>query len=336
MDSSPPFRSGTGPLLMSREEEMTRLVLRALRAVLPGARRPRHPRRVTYALIACIAMASVGSVVAYGQIVGTANAGHLTAFGPISGTTGFPSWYKDDTGKRLEPCLDPTNSLCGFVPGDVPDPQSPVSMPDNFPEEVFYMLAGNTMDLPGGGRAATTLSLEGAFQNGGPVAGDQITFGRVRFFFDGLRAGQKYTITHPYGQDTFVAEQDPGAAAGVGRIRFTEDTGVSPGQFGGALNSRIGPFLKWDATAPAAPAGYIGDPDINHTVTGSPYNTNCVRLERPAVGSPTNQSNPLPAGLDAADCAQSSTFSLQGKLATTGGVDVDRAVYTRDATGGTL
>jgi hypothetical protein len=297
------------------------------------ARLPRLSRRFAVALILSLAAVSVASALAVAEIVGTPNKGHLTAFGPTSGATGFPTWYKDDKGTRLEPCLDVNNTLCGFLPGDVPDPNSPLSVPDNFPEEAFYMLAGNTLDTSGG-RAVTTLSLEGAFANGAPAANDQIVFGRVRFFFDGLKAGETYKITHPYGVDKFVAEQDPGAADGVGRIRFTEDIGVAQGQFGEALNSRIGPFLKWDpAIAPAAPTGYIGDPDVLHPVTGSPNGTNFIRIEGPGVAAnPADQCSPTPAGENAQDCIQSNDFSLMGKLATTGGVDVPRVTYSRAAT----
>jgi hypothetical protein len=288
-------------------------------------RLPRLSRRIFIGLVVCLAAIAAGSVMAFGAIVGTPNSGHLVAFGPISATDGFPTWYKDDTGRRLELCLDAQNSLCGFLPGDVPDPSKPISFPDNFPEEAFYMLAGNTIDLAGGGRMATTLGLEAAFATD-VAQGDQMVFGRVRFYIDGLTGGADYTITHPYGVDKLKAQTD-------GTIRYTQDVGIAPGQFGGALNSRIGPFLKWDpAVTPAAPDGYIGDPDQPHKVVGSPYNTNYVQIVGPNVGSPTTQCNPLPAGVTANDCAQVDEFSLQGKIATNGGVEVSRATYSRTAT----
>jgi hypothetical protein len=60
-------------------------------------------------------------------------------------------------------------------------------------------------------------------------------------------------MTHPYGIDDIVAT-DRG-------VNMTEDTGAASGAFGQALNSRVGPFLKWDPlVAPAAPAGYVGNP----------------------------------------------------------------------------
>jgi hypothetical protein len=60
-------------------------------------------------------------------------------------------------------------------------------------------------------------------------------------------------MTHRYGIDDIVAT-DRG-------VNMTEDTGAASGAFGQALNSRVGPFLKWDPlVAPAAPAGYVGNP----------------------------------------------------------------------------
>src|SRR4051812_20616632 len=117
--------------VVGREQGELKNMSRAVRSGRRSARRPRHLRLITLAILVMAAL-SATAVVAYGEIVGTPNKGHLTAFGPIDGTTGFPSWYKDETGLRLEPCIDANNSLCGFVPGDVPDPNAPLSIPDNF------------------------------------------------------------------------------------------------------------------------------------------------------------------------------------------------------------
>src|SRR4051812_28514018 len=312
-----------------------------LRRPPSGGRYPRlrpriRSRRAALALGLALSVAGAASVVALAEIVPPANAGHLTTVGPVSASNGFPTWYKDDKGIRLEPCLDPRNSLCGALAAETPDPDAPVSFPDNFPAELFYMSAGTDQDLAGGGRAVSTFSLEGAFATDAAAPGEQISFGRVRFFYKGLKTGATYTITHPYGKDKIVAEQDPGAAAGVGRIRYTQDIDPVRGQFGGALNSRIGPFLTWDpAVAPAAPAGYIGDPDVDHAVVGSPYSTNFVRIEGPGLAATAADQCPdPPAGANPADCIQTSLFSLQGKYASNGGVDVDRATYSRSAAGG--
>jgi len=264
----------------------------------------------------CLTLIGLAGVAA-GQIIGAKNSGHLTAFGPVSETDGFPVWYKDDTNRKLEFCVDQSDPLCGFLPGDVPDETKPLSFPENWPSEIFYFLAGSSATFPGGGSIAATLGLEATFVNGEPVAGDQIVFGRVRFVGKGLEPGRAYTITHPYGVDRLTSDAD-------GSLKFVEDVGIAAGQFGEALNSRIGPFLRWDpVVGPAAPAGYLGDPNVEHVITGSPYGTNllkaCVQLG---------------AESDPATCAENDLFTVQGKYATNGGVEPTRATYSRSTNAG--
>jgi hypothetical protein len=272
-----------------------------------------------------------GALTAFAVVIPPANTGGLIAVGPVSGDNGFPVWYKDSTGLRLEGCLDGADPLCGFVPGvDFPDPTRPISFPDNFPEEFFYQLASNVQDIAGGaGRATTTLALEGAFGSGPVKDGDQVVFARIRFFYSGLQPGATYRITHPYGVDEEVADD-------AGAIRFTEDIGLAPGVFTGALDGRVGPFLQWDpAVAPAAPVGFVGDPNVDHPVVGSPFNTNFVRVEGPGLAVIGNQSNTCSPATT--DCIQTNLFSLLGKKATKAGFDIQRSVYSRaDDTGGTI
>ena len=277
----------------------------------------------------------------------TPGGSHPVEVGPVSAEHGFPVWYKDSNGTRLELCLDGgLNPLCGYLPGDIPNPDAPITVPDNFPitGEAFYMLGNALMDTDAnGGSAILVLGLEAAFATPEIIAGDQVTFGRIRIWIDNLIPGASYKVTHPYGYDNFVADTGP---SGTGRrsIRWVEDIGIgAPGDFTGALNSRIGPFLKWDpAVAPDAPAGYIGDINVLHPVVGSPFNTNFFRVEGPAgsfTGSPNLCADPLlgddPISTD--DCIQTNDFSLMGKHATNAGVNVDRATYTQStADGGKL
>src|SRR5262249_57262604 len=212
---------------------------------------------------------------------------------------------------------------------------------DNYPDESFYYNLGSSMTTNGGGRARLIVGLESAFANGGVVPGDQITFGRVRYVIDNLQQGADYLITTPYGTDKVTS-----TGSGPRSIFFTEDVGV-PNPFGGALNSRVlQGFVKWDpASAPAAPAGYLGDPTVDHTVTGSPTGTNYFRIVGPNAGGTAN-ANPGPTtgpnawvpgpGQTAADCIQTTLFQVSGKLNTVGGVDVARATYSRTAAGITL
>ncbi|WP_144549828.1 PKD domain-containing protein [Bacillus sp. X1(2014)] len=253
----------------------------------------------------------------------------LKQVGPI-GEYGFPAWYRDSQGNRSELCLDFENPLCALPIEEIPNPAEPFSIEKgNFPEEAFYQLAGAEIDLPGGGRAVATFALEAAWANEIVQEGDQIVFGRVRFRIDGLVTGGKYTITHPYGIDTFTAvaadERDPSEG---GEIRFVEDIGVQD-PFDGPMKSRIGTFLRWDPkVAPAAPEGYVGDPDVNHKIIGGVNGQNYFKIQGPGLGA--NCGN---------DCSiETDEFSLSGKIAQNSGVDVARATYSRnvDTDGNTI
>jgi len=261
---------------------------------------------------------------------------HLVAVGPVSQDHGFPVWYKDATGLTLELCLDHQNPLCNFLPGDVPDPNNPISFPGNFPEEAFWFMGDALLDTGGGGGAGLVLGLEAAFAGGGPVPGDQITFGRVRIRADINVAGD-YTVTHPYGQDVFT-----GVPTGPNGINMTEDIGIGAfGDYSGALNSRIGPFLVWDNTPPAPPPGFVSDPLIDHPVTGSPFGTNFFRIEGP-VGAFTGSTNlcadPTLGDSPTAttDCIETDLFSIMGKIAAIAGVEVTGATYQTAGSGGSV
>ncbi|MDR7077551.1 hypothetical protein J2Y03_002575 [Neobacillus niacini] len=248
----------------------------------------------------------------------------LQKVGPI-GEYGYPVWYKDSNGKRLELCLDGANPLCGFPAGEFPtDPNLNVKA-GNFPGEAFYQLASASITLPSGGDADATFALEAAWANEIVQDGDQIVFGRVRFRVDDLLTGSKYTITHPYGVDEIVATAEskknpqPG---GPGEIRFVEDIGINGG-FEGAKTSRIGTFLEWD-TENDRPPGFVGDPDQPHKIKNGYNNQNIFKIEGPGIESD---------GTCGDECVSTDLFSLMGKEATTAGVDVMRATYSQDTTG---
>ena len=93
-----------------------------------------------------------------------------------------------------------------------------------------------------GERARLVLALEAAFVNDVPRVDEQIVFGRVRIRVAGLQPNAEYTVTHPYGVDTFIAEPD---GDGFGEINFTEDIGGFNGEdFELALNSRVFHFYN--------------------------------------------------------------------------------------------
>ena len=253
--------------------------------------------------------------------------------GPINSFNGFPFWYKDGNGLRLQLNFDTTDPYSGISPADLPNPLLPVSFPDNYPEEAFYHQAEAEMTTGTGERARLVLALEAAFVNDVPRVAEQIVFGRVRIRVAGLRLNEQYTVTHPYGVDTFTSEPD---GDGAGEINFTEDIGGFNGEdFELALNSRVFPFLKWDPTvAPSAPEGYIGNPNVPHPVTGSLFidqfgqQQNYFRIEGPGIGigSPDRSTTP---GIDGDNCIETRNFTVLGKVSTVSGVDVTRATYTQ-------
>ncbi|MEI4770520.1 IPT/TIG domain protein [Psychrobacillus sp. FJAT-51614] len=253
--------------------------------------------------------------------------------GPINSFDGFPDWYKDENGLRLQLNVNPTDPFSGITTADLPDSSQPVSFPNNYPEEAFYQLVESEMLTGTGERARLVLALEAAFVNEIPRAGEQIVFGRVRIRVAGLQPNAEYVVTHPYGVDSFIAEPD---GEGFGEINFTEDIGgLNGGDFDLALNSRVHPFLQWDpSVAPAAPEGYIGNPAVLHPIVGSLFidrfgqPQNYFRIEGPGIGigSPDRSTTP---GIDGDNCIETVSFTVIGKISTISGVDVSRATYTQ-------
>jgi hypothetical protein len=232
------------------------------------------------------------------------NPGGLVAVGPVNSDNGFPAWYQDSAGVRVEPCIDGDDPLCGFLPGDIPNPDAPLSFPDNWPGELFYQLVDSSLTLPGGGKATLTLGLEASFANGDPLQGDQITFARTRVTVVGGPRSSTVTFKHPFGELTVDLD-----ATGKGRI--VQDVSPAIGNFTTALKGNFGPFLKWDpAVAPAAPAGYLGDPGQTHAVVGGRNGFNAFT----AVGA------------DGTTLATTDQFGVSGKVATNTGVTGDYAV----------
>src|SRR5690348_15113815 len=254
---------------------------------------------ISAAIVATVVMVGGGPPAAYAQGQG------LAAVGPVDPANGFPQFYQDRTGQKLGPCLDTSAANpCGLA-GTIPNPAAPIAFPSNFPQEFFYWNA--VADIRQGNfRGTLTMALEGTF--GGPtaavVSGQQIVFARFRFRTVGgtLTPGATYTLTFPFGVKTFVAAAD-------GTINFTDDQGctVAPPacNFGSVLPStNVGPFLKWDSTAPAPPAGFIGDGATAHKITGSPFGTNFARLDGPNAGGRNRNT------------IQTDLFVVMGKIST--------------------
>jgi len=247
----------------------------------------------------------------------------LVAVGPLDPDHGFPLWYEDTDGTRLELGLDPADANLPAL--ELPTPGAPVVFPTNFPDEAFYFAAEAEMLVggpAGSARARLILALEAAFGGTGAVtAGQQMVFGRVRLRIDDVEPGATYTATGPYGVISGVADDR-------GRVFETEDIGAT-GDFTSPFASRIGPFLRW-VTNP--PAGYVGDGVSERTVQlGTAGAQVFFLLEGPGVGTgpaggdPTDPGNP--------NKARTALFTVQGKVATRFGATLQRAVYSPTGAG---
>ncbi|AZZ75609.1 hypothetical protein CCX46_10760 [Pseudomonas sp. RU47] len=255
--------------------------------------------------------------------------------GPYTFATGkFPMWYQDNNLLSMELCQSraassrvaattPPAYMCILLaePGIYDDAQ-PMIFPDNWPPEAFWFLAETAIadNAAGYGVDAYVAGIEAAFASENPADGDQQSFARIRIRVNVPVAGT-YTITHPYGVET-VNVTAPGRRA----INITRDIGIgAPGNFTGAVNGAIGPFLRsvngpYTEVNPdtGATETFVGDPNLNEAVTGSPFNTNFLRITGPA------------------GTIQSSVFSLSGKVLDSRQqtqVEIDRATYRRTAAG---
>lgn len=269
-------------------------------------------RTVRTTMVTALAVASLLS----GGLIVPAHA-ELKAMGQINPSNGFPVWYQDTGNVSLDLCLDPNDVLC-LQPMPIPNAQQAVSFPGNFPEEAFWWTGGATIPLATGGQALLTLAMEGAFANGPPEAGAQISFGRIRVNVDTPVTGT-YTVTHPYGVMVFNVTDTVAGIKNQGR-----DIGATGPQFTGILDPvnndvesvvtpdmfRFGPYLRW--TDPDFPVvdqvtgkRYMGNPNIPHAVTGSPFGTNYFRIDGPP-GSNIGGSN--------VDFVETSLFDISGRI----------------------
>lgn len=259
-------------------------------------------------------------MVALTLVLGFAQAGHATLAlnGPVDPANGYPQFYTDFGGLSLMPCIEVAPTPClpvGAAEGV--DPLQPIVFPNNFPVEFFYWIASPDFTAvdTNGNVTVIEFALEGAFGNEIPEAGQQAVFARKRVRLANLTPGTTVTVTHPFGEDNFVVD-----AVGVVNVTSDEPPGI-PLDFVGVLASNnIGPtLLRWDPAAPPlAPAGYVGDAAIPHTVTGGP-NGNIVTVSGGGLAAPLT----------------TDLWSVAGKLfagAAPGVLSIDRATYAAAGT----
>jgi Bacterial Ig domain len=288
----------------------------------------------------------------------------LNDFGPLN-FGGYPAWYRDNSNQAVQQCISQAFSpvtglpICGLLafPNTVPpfDPTLPVTFfPNpavnfNWPLETFYFSsqppATFRLQSPGAGKTLVLLALEGSFANNiNPVPGDQIVFSRVRINLLGAPTG-RYMITHPFGVDFMNVIQSDAKTQ-----KFTRDIGLVGIRFTGALSGDVGPFLKWtpdpaliaagtqnaDGTIPAtnpltgAAEVYLGDPNITHAFTGSPFGTNFWRIDGPAgsnIGGP---------GIDFIQSNEAVILGQKFTAPIPSPLTIERATYARAAQTGQI
>ncbi len=247
----------------------------------------------------------------------------LQAVGNVDLADGFPVWYQDSNNIAVEKCMELNSGMCLLAAADLPNPAAPISFPDNYPAEIFWWVADTSItnsQIDG----LMVLAMEGSFAGEQAIDGEQSSFGRVRFRVD-VPATGTYTITYPFGTASFdVAALIPGpeiknegtdigcfAQPGVNSCDPNDPLGSADPRFNfaAALGSGIGPYLKWDPNVlPAAPAGYLGNPSIEHAVIGSPTGNNVFRIEGPSGVD----LNPAVAGIQTV--IETNLFTVSGKL----------------------
>ncbi|MGE8147427.1 hypothetical protein ACQKP7_19885 [Pseudomonas frederiksbergensis] len=264
-------------------------------------------------LLSKTAAALVVSALAQGVAQATLFAVDPGPYVPANGS--FAAWYQDTHGRTLDLCLSKAVSsrvpsapgaptyMCNLLPTPgVFDDAQPVVFPTNFPDEAFWFTAdGAITDAATGVNLGYVAAVEAAFAAEEPIDGDQISFARIRIRVDVPTAGT-YIITHPYGVEAFTVDT-PGRKA----INMTRDIGIgTPKTYDGALKGDVGPFLRsvngpYTETNPVTGAAdkFIGDPNLSEAVTGSPFNTNFIRIEGPN-------------GID----LRTTVFAISGKLST--------------------
>jgi hypothetical protein len=256
--------------------------------------------------------------------------------GPYLAGYGFyPAWYQDTTGLKLELCVSQTQSangfMCGLLAGPDFNPNLPIIFPTNWADENFWFAAEASMRV-GGNDMLLVTAVEAAFGlDAGVLDGDQVSFARVRIRIDTPSTGT-YIVTHPYGTKTFQV-----VTGGDRAINDTIDIGIgAPGTFTGALGGDIGPFLQWSSTPGGAPTPitigdetFVGDPNVDHVVTGSPEGTNFFRVQGPGLPNAC-------ASLPGVPCVETTLFAVTGKVfdgRLPTAVTIERATYSRTPLG---
>ncbi len=216
----------------------------------------------------------------------------------VSLANGFPIFYEDRNGVKVEMCLD-INDKCLI---EAPFLTFPISFPSNFGFEAFYWMSeGSTVFRTSVNPRRTNvalmvLALESAFAGDVPAEDNQVVFARIRLRIDSPVPGT-LTVTTPFGEVVYdITAADILATGGRRVVNETQDLGnfLVPGPLGDFTNSlfegpgppelpgepvprvddlnrSIGPFLSWDTFVHPSVDPLATDPALIDPVTGDRY-----------------------------------------------------------------
>jgi hypothetical protein len=259
--------------------------------------------------------------------------------GPADPVLLWPQWYRDLDGTAVGLCrsqVQSPNPAAGLAPMCFPLAPTPGAFAGNIGDEVFY---NNLTVLIGkggssGGASGFALryvaALEAAYIPGpSPKHGEEAVFARIRVVMSVAVPGT-YVVTHPFGVEVFPDVQ-PGPRA----LFYTVDVPLAPNDFAGALDGRVGPFIRWDVLNPGETLTvgneqFLGDPNYDHSYTGSPFGTNFVRVDGPPG------SNLDGAGNDSIESALGTVLGQRWTAPIPTAFSVQKAVYSRDAVNNTV
>lgn len=250
--------------------------------------------------------------------------------GPLStglNGNGFPAYLTDSEGFGLDICTD--TRYCFFDP---PVAGNVFSQQTGFGGEGFWYLADSNTATPELPEVLVVMAAESAYATGVPVDGEQFPFTRLRIRVDVTQTGI-YTVTHPYGSKSFVVNAVLDARGRAIRREINDTTDIEL-HANDSNRGVVGPWLRWDSSLPAPPAGFLGDgPNTLHKVTGSPCGTNHVTVSATALDgvTPLVLDSTKPVGSAARYKVTNDLFTVQGRLAgtTVTPLAIDQAYYSR-------
>ena len=167
----------------------------------------RRPRRLLVLTAGAVAIAAPTGILT----PGTGGPQGIVTVGPVNPSNGFPDWYRDTNGVDLMPCVDPQDKFCGGAVA-APDNTAPITFPDNFPDEFFYMSAdADALTSAGGNNGPRRVRPRGRVRQRRPDRrrSDRVLAHPLPDQRAACRPDTDYKVTHPYGTDTVTVRRRP-------------------------------------------------------------------------------------------------------------------------------